>query len=156
MKKLWMIVALLFVPAVVLAQTATSTVAPPTLPEDPGTIIAMLTKAFGDKDWMMVAGLLLTAVIGLARLFGLQKLVPKKHTHWLAGGLALATSVALGLMAHASWWTIITTGVSVGVVAVGGWQLIFEPIRNFLKKKLGGDEAPPKEEEKKDGETGEA
>jgi hypothetical protein len=141
MKKMMILVALLLLPAVALAQVATST-AGAGLTEDPGELLSLLSRAFADKDWMMVAGGLLMLVIAVGNLLGLRKLVPKKYTHWLAGGIAMASSVAVGLMAHASWWAIVSTGVGVGITAIGGWQLVLEPIVKWLRRKLGGDQPP--------------
>jgi hypothetical protein len=144
MRRFLMGLLLLFMPALVLAQTTTSTVAPPIDPSDTLGLVQALTAAFAGGDWMLGAGLLVTLLVGLFKLFGLNKLIPKKHTKWVAGVVAMLLSVAGGLMAHATWWAIITTGVGVGVIAVGGWETILEPIRNWLKKKLGeGDEKPP-------------
>lgn len=143
MKKLLTVLLCMLVPALALAQTVTTstTAAVSPNPEDTFSLIALMATAFKNGDWMLGAGLLLTACIGLARLFGLTKLVPKQHTKWLAGGIAMLTSVSVGLMAHASWWQIISTGIGTGVIAVGGWEVIFEPVRNFLRKKLGSESA---------------
>ena len=140
MKKILMLaVALLFVPSMVLAQAVTATTTSTTALGDPGVIIGLMAKAFQSGDWMLAVGLLLTLVVAGFKLLGINKLVPKQHTKWLAGGLSLVTSVAVGLMAHATWWAIISTGLGAGVIAVGGWEVLLEPVVKFIKKKIGSD-----------------
>lgn len=139
MKRTLWILLLLLVPVIALAQTSTVT-STATLPlEDPGSLLPLIRDAFGDKNWTLAAGLVLSALLGLFKLLGLGKLVSKKNTKWLAGVLALVGAVSLGLIVSASWWAIVTTGVGAGVAAVGGWELIFQPIRDFVKKKLGAE-----------------
>lgn len=136
-KKILFVLLLLLVPALVLAQTATSTtVDPDTLkPEELTGVLALMAKAFSDGNWRLASGLLLTVAVAGFKFLGINKLIPKKHNKWVAGALALATSVAVGLMSGMGWFAIVSTGVTVGVVAVGGWEAILEPLMKWLKGK---------------------
>jgi len=137
----------LVLPAIVLAQTSTTSTAaidPNTLtPESLPGVFEWMARAFKSGDWMTGSGLLLTLAIGAFRALGLNKLIPKKYNKWVAGGIAMLTSVAVGLVAHASWWTIVSTGIGTGLAAVGGWEVIVEPVVKWIKKKLGSSEEAP-------------
>lgn len=125
------------VPAIVLAQTVTSTVVDPNAlkPEELTGVLALMAQAFSDGNWRLAFGLLLTVAVAGFKFLGINKLISKKHNKWVAGGLALATSIAVGLMSGIGWFPIVSTGVTVGVVAVGGWEIILEPFMKWLKGK---------------------
>lgn len=132
---------LIYFTSIALAQTATSTVGldPTSLtPGDLTGVIALMANAFSSGNYMVGSGLLLTVAIAVFKMLGMNKLFHKKHNKWVAGALAMATSVAVGLMAQASWWVIFSTGVGVGVTAIGGWELVLEPIMKWLKRKFPG------------------
>lgn len=135
MKKLF-VLFLLMIPALALAQTATSTVVDPTMVvEELSGVVALMTKAFSDGNWRLGFGLLLTLSIALFKLLGLNKLISKKNNKWVAGGLALVGSLAVGLMSGIGWVAIVSTAVSVGATAVGGWEIVLEPLMKWLKGK---------------------
>lgn len=132
-------------PAAALAQVATTSTS--TVPSidmtDTVGLVRAISEAFVTGDRMLAAGLGITLLVGLFKMLGLNKLIPKQHTKWVAGAIAMALSIAGGLMTHASVWEIVTTGVGVGVIAVGGWEAFLQPVRDWLKSKLGGDVSSP-------------
>ncbi len=157
MRKLSFVFVLLFMPALLWAQTSTtSTVVDPSLvgATEISGVIALMAKAFSDGNWRLAAGFLLTLAVAGFKLLGLNKLIAKKNNKWVAGVLALATSVAVGLMSGVGWLAIASTGLGVGVTAVGGWDLILEPVMKWLKKKWPKRFGwfPTSVEEEKDGE----
>lgn len=155
MKTLTMVLMLLLVTTAALAQAATGTVTSTAALGDPGAMpdqLSWMVNAFKSGDWMTFSGVLLAVVVSGFKLVGLNKLIPKTANKWVAGGIATATSLSVGLVVHASWWVIISTAVGTFFTAVGGYQVVIEPVSKWIKKKLGGGEkaAPPKEEEKAD------
>jgi hypothetical protein len=142
----WALAALVLITlwgTMVCAQVATST---PTF--DPGTLgildldsyTDVAGRAFKSRKWMLLAGLLLTGVIAVVRTFGLAKKIKGEWVPWLTLGISMATSLALGLQQGKSWLTIIVGGLSVGITAIGGWEVFGKLVRNLIrmvKTKLG-------------------
>ncbi len=138
MRRFCFVFVLLLMPALLWAQTSTtSTVVDPSLvgPSEVSGVIALMAKAFSDGNWRTAFGLLLTVAVAGFKSLGINKIFAKKHNKWVAGGLALATSVAVGLMSSMGWLAIVTTGATVAVTSVGGWELILEPLMKGLKEK---------------------
>jgi hypothetical protein len=153
-------VGLLALPAVAAAQEAAATAAATTStivhPGDVNTfaeglgVFKMMIKAFGDKNWALGAALILTLLVTICRFFSVVRKIPKQWVPWIAAALAMATSVAVGLQAGLGAWAITTTGITVGLTAVGGWETLGKLLRGVLRKllpglaaKLFGDTAPP-------------
>ena len=136
MKKVIFILGLLLIPTIAFAQLAkTSTAVAALTPEDLPGLISLMANAFSSGNAMIGSGLLLTLAVAAFKMFGLNKLFHKKYNKWVAGGLAMVTSIAVGLMAQASLWVILSTGVGIGVTAIGGWELLLEPAIKLLKRK---------------------
>lgn len=149
MKKILFVLLLLILPCVALADAGTSstaTVAVPVVsPDAPSALfdaVSTLGKAFSDKNWTLLVAALLTLFIIGARWFELAKKVPAEYVPWVTLLLATGTSVALGLQTKQSLGTILTTGVLVGIAAIGGWESFGKLIRGIIRKLRGSSGAP--------------
>jgi len=149
MKKLLFVLSLLVVPLQAFADAGTSstaTVAMPVVsPDAPSALfdaLGTLGKAFSDKNWTLLVAVLLTLFIIAARWFNPVKKVPAEYVPWVTLALATATSVALGLQTKQSLGTILTTGVLVGIAAIGGWESFGKLIRGIIRKLRGSSGAP--------------
>jgi hypothetical protein len=136
----------------VYAQTETSTQA-----IDPGTVdlggdiiealFSRLELAIQKRSWGLVAGIALAMIVVLARVFGLERFVPAERAPWVKVGLASAIAVSVGLQQGKSWFTILVSGASIGLMAVGASTLATNTgnaIKKRRKKKPKG-EAPKTE-----------
>jgi len=103
------------------------------------TILSTLSNAFRDGDWRMVSGLALTLVMVFARQ--LAPKLPAEYVPWATIGMSMLTSIGLGLQRGESWSTMLVTGFSVGVVAVGGWETLGKLVRGAWRKLRGQDHA---------------
>ena len=138
MKKLLAILAILMVPAIALAQTATSSVVGvgSILSADDGLrVLEMLANAFRSGDWALGSGLLLTLVVAVARMLGLSKRLNKAWVPWATAGMAIAASVGVGLQTDQDWWKIVSTGLLVGLTAIGGWETGGKLVKKVMPKK---------------------
>jgi len=117
--------------AVAYGQTATSSAAPAA--SDFPALIEMMAQAFKGGAWGLGAGLLLTVVVAAADMLNLLKRVPKAAKKWVAMGLAMATAIGVGLTSGTAWMDIVVTAVTTGLTAVGGWEAVFEPIRDKIR-----------------------
>lgn len=106
-----------------LIATASSTVA------DMLPSITAVQDAYASKDWMLLAGLVLTAVVALVRKLGIAAMLSPDQSKWLAVGLSMAGAVGGGLMLGMSWHAILVTGLSTGLVAIGGWETLGKLLR---------------------------
>ena len=118
---------LVTMPSLAFAQVATSTITLPNPGGDPGGFLALLLKAYQDKDWALLAGAILSVVIWALKKFGVLdkiKLGSKWGIRISTLALAVLTSIAIGLIGHQGWQEILKTGVQVAFMAVGGWEFI--------------------------------
>jgi hypothetical protein len=150
-----MTLAGVLLPMLVWAQTTSTTSSVGKVVVDPNAIdtpseafwlIKMMVKAFQDKNWALGAAFVLTAVVAGLRYFEVGKKIPKEWMPWFVGGTAMATSVAVGLYAGLGWLVIVTTGLSVGLMAMGGWSTVGKLITKLINKIRGKKEEPPKAE----------
>ena len=88
------------------------------------TLITDTVGAFGDSNWTLGSGLLIMVLVVLTRRLGLLKKLPKTWMPWAASGLAVLGSIASGLQAGRGWLDIVVTGLTTGLVAVGGWETL--------------------------------
>jgi hypothetical protein len=152
---MWMSMVGLLFPLLVWAQTTSTTSSVGKAIGDPSNldtpseafwVVEMMIKAFKSGHWALFAALILTALVACLRFFEVGKKIPKEYVPWFTGGMASATSVALGLYIGLDWWAIATTGLSVGLMAIGGWETIGKLLKKLLNKIKGGDdkkEDPP-------------
>ena len=130
----------LALPVLVAAQevttTSTTVVAPDASYVEAAKVFGELAiKAFKEKNWAVFSGLLLMALIWVAeRIKLLDKLkLNGEPRAWAIAGIATLGSVGLGLYSGQHWDTILWTGLTVGLVAIGGWNTIGK-----LAERLGG------------------
>jgi len=94
--------------------------------------ISLLVKAVQDKDWSLALGFLMMLLVMLANKFGLKDKVGAKAIPWVAMGLAVASTLGVGLASGVALMDALVQGVLAGVVAIGGWELMF---KHMLKGK---------------------
>lgn len=112
-------------------------------PEQLPGLISAMAGAFKSNDLVVGFGLLLMIVVAVARILGVTKLLDSAHDKWLAAGLAMLTSIGVGLQVRASAMTIISTALGTGLTAIGGWEVIGKAIRDLIAKARSKDTLPP-------------
>lgn len=118
--------------------TTTATVAVTiTSPSDLDTVVALLSRAFADKNWALFAGLSLALVVAALRFFHVSDFLklPDKADKWLAVGLSVATALSVGLQTGQSWPTMAATAVGIAVTAIGSWEAAVKPTRDAVFKR---------------------
>ena len=86
-----------------------------------------LVDAIKSKNWPLAVGLgLMILVFILNKVLNLKEKVGPKALPWIAMGFAVAGTMGTGLIAGLGWVDSIVQGVLAGVVAIGGWELIFK------------------------------
>ena len=123
--------------AVTVSKDADSKV--PTVPiEDVGEFIVLfqdIVMAFKDKDYRLASGLMMSLLVW-GFVFIVRKFKPdlfaselgKKAVPWVSVALSVIIGVAASLVAGLAWWQIILSGVSVGLIAIGGWEALFKHV----------------------------
>jgi len=97
-------------------------------PDDPGAMLKFLINAVRAGKWAWAAGLFLMLLTwGLNRL--LKQKIPKKVLPWLSIGLGMAANVSLSFASGADWLTAIGGGLTLGLVAIGGWEALTKLFR---------------------------
>ena len=133
-------------PSVALAATTSTAVVNPDQINDPGQLLGLfglLGKAFSSKQWLLLAAILLTAAVAGIRMFKVTDKLPSWLIPWATIGLALLTSVAVGLQTGQAWTAIVGTGLAVGVAAVGGWETVGKMVQALIAKIRGASPPPP-------------
>ena len=104
-------------------------------PDQIPALVDAMAQAFGSGSWALGSGLFLTlAVVGL-RMFSVVKRIPKEWVPWTVAAMSLMTSVAIGLQIGKGWWQIATTGLTVALIAIGGWETIAKSLKRLLIKR---------------------
>jgi len=101
----------------ILTQTATA--AADLLPS-----VDSMRDAYESKNWMLLAGLILTGIVALTRKLGLLSMLDAANSKWAAVGIAMLGAVGGGLMLGMAWPVITVTGLSAGLIAIGGWETV--------------------------------
>lgn len=131
MAKLLVILALVFLPAVVFAQVVA--LQPASLPEDPSAILAWFKETHSGHSWGLLIGGVITLLVRLLTLLKpLADKLPPEQTKWLAMGLAMLGSISTGLMAGVAWYKVLADGVQIGAAALGGWEFVLKPLLGKL------------------------
>ena len=127
----------------IFVATSTVVVNPSTVsPDQIPAIIEMMAQAFSGGSWTLASGLFLTLVVVGLRLFSVTKRVSKEWVPWAVSGISLLTYTAVGLQTGQSWWQILTTGLTVALVAVGGWETLAKSAKRLMTK-WGWIKTPP-------------
>ena len=92
----------------------------------PGQEIPALVGAVQSQNWPLSLGILLTVLVTVANRFGLKNIVGPKAVPWVTVGLAVATSVGAALTQGIAVVPALVQGILAGVVAIGGWELVFK------------------------------
>jgi hypothetical protein len=124
-----MFLAVLLVPVVVLAQTATSTTAAP------GDLINTTLEAFKSGSWGVGVGGILMLLMAIGRGIGILKWIPAKAVPWVTLGLASLGAIGTGLIAGSDWLTILQAAFTSGLTAIGGWETFGKLVRDQVRKK---------------------
>lgn len=121
------------------ADAPADAVEPPDVPdigEDVGGFIDELVNAFNAKDWGILAGLIIMALIWILKKF-VWKALPLAALPWVSAGAGVAVAVATGLAAGLIWWKAILNGLTVGAAASGLWSLVGKHVFGKNEKKEG-------------------
>jgi hypothetical protein len=106
----------------------------PAIPETPDAqvpaLVRLLTRAVHEKNWSLMAGVLLTLVVWV-----LRKMLPKLDRKWLpltALVLTFVPAIAVKLMdpAGASWDDIVSALLVIWLTAGGAWASAVQPVRD--------------------------
>lgn len=118
----------------------TSTTSTSTTAGLPSATVGMMTQAFQDKNWTLLAGLLLSAAVfalKTTKILDKIKLGGKWGIRISTVVISTLTSISLGLVTSQSWWLILTTAFGVAAAAIGGWEIIGKMIRDLIAKIKG-------------------
>ena len=99
-----------------------------------------LVDAIQSKNWPLAVGLFLMLLVFAANKLGLKKLVPPKALPWVAMTIAVCGTVGTGLVVGLGWAEALVQGVLTGVVAIGGWEMLFKHVLG--DKKPAADDPP--------------
>lgn len=105
-----------------------------------------VVEAFRSRDWGLLASSVLMLVVVLARQFRLIQRLPAEWVPWATGGLAIATAVALGIEQGQHWTTILSTGLVIGLTAIGMWETVGKSTvaaAHKVREHVTGDLPPP-------------
>jgi hypothetical protein len=111
-------------------------------PEDAVKNVSLLIRAAKNGQWSLFAGLLIMLLIFIANKAGLKEKVGAKALPWICVALGVLSSIGVMLAAGIQVDEAISQGIMAGLVATGGWELIFK----YLFKKKPELHYPEKEE----------
>ena len=88
-----------------------------------------LYQAILSKNWPLAVGLAcLILVFILNKAVNLKEKVGSKALPWIAMAFAVAGTVGAALIGGVGWLNALLQGFMAGVVAIGGWELLFKHI----------------------------
>ena len=114
--------------------TSTTAVATAVTSDEAFSLLGMMAKAFHSHSWMLLSSGALMLLVVCARRFNLMKKVPPAYVPWVTLGMASAVSIAVGLKAGMPLGSVLTTGLLVGMAAIGGWESFAKLARGLLSK----------------------
>jgi hypothetical protein len=116
-------------------------------PKDDAEVVSWVKDAWtalaGGNYKLAAGGILMLALYLLKRLRLLQKFIAADKTKWWAMGLAIATSCAVGLKSGAGWLTIGVTSLTIGLTAIGAWELLGPVVKGLLGSSATTPPPPP-------------
>lgn len=96
-------------------------------------LLEPIAKAGNDNDWALTVAGILTLLVFVVRKTRLMKNVPPEWVPYVTLGTAMALSMSASLAAGASLLSAVTTGLVIGLSAIGGWETIGKLIRRLSK-----------------------
>lgn len=96
-------------------------------------LLEPIAKAGNDNDWALTVAGILTLLVFIVRKTRLMKNVPPEWVPYVTLGTAMALSMSASLAAGASLLSAVTTGLVIGLSAIGGWETIGKLIRRLSK-----------------------
>lgn len=100
---------------------------------DPGAIITGLADAVSGKQYNLLAGFILAALIMVADWINVLRFVPAGAKKWAAAGIAFLMALAAGLTAGLPFATIVGGAVTTAVAAIGSYELILRRFDESVK-----------------------
>jgi hypothetical protein len=91
--------------------------------------ITAIVNSAQDGQWLLFAGLLLTALVQMARALMpvISKKIPKRVMPWIIVGVGVLAAGGGVLCGGGSWQAAIIAGVTVGLGALGTYDLLKGP-----------------------------
>jgi len=108
--------------------------------------ITPIINSAQDGQWLLFAGLLLTALVQAMRALMpvLGKKIPKRVLPWVIVGVGVLAAGGGVLAGGGGWQAAIIAGVTVGLGALGTYDLLKGPGEQ-IGNAVGKDAAPPAE-----------
>ena len=89
---------------------------------------SLIAQAIQDKNWALLAGIILSLLVAFANRFGLKDKVGGKAIPWITSGVAVAGSISAALLAGIPVFEALSQGLLAGVVAIGGWEMLLKHV----------------------------
>jgi len=89
---------------------------------------SLIAQAIQDKNWALLAGILLSLLVAFANKFGLKDKVGGKAVPWVTSGLAVGAAVSAALLAGIPLLEALSQGLLAGVAAIGGWEMMLKHV----------------------------
>ena len=89
---------------------------------------SLIAQAIQDKNWALLAGILLSLLVAFANRFGLKDKVGSKAIPWVTSGVAVAGAVSVALLAGIPILEALSQGLLAGVTAIGGWEMFLKHV----------------------------
>lgn len=139
MRRLLIVLCLIALPCLAIAagtsSTSTSAITSDSVTSDNVVdIVSTMALAFSKRSWALGAGLLLTLIAAWLRAFNFAQKIPVEWMPWAVLGMAMLASIGVGLQSGKRFSTILIGGLSVGVMAIGGWETIGKMVRALIEK----------------------
>lgn len=101
------------------------------VPEDSEAVAdsaSLIAQAIQDKNWALLAGVLLSLLVAFANRFGLKDKVGGKAIPWVTSGVAVAGAISAALLAGIPVLEALPQGLLAGVAAIGGWEMLLKHV----------------------------
>ena len=91
--------------------------------------VGLIKEAIDSGAWGLVVGLILSLLVAVSRRFNVLHFLPSQAVPWATMGLSLAASVAALLVGGVAVGEAILAGITAGLAAVGGWEMLLKHIK---------------------------
>jgi hypothetical protein len=89
---------------------------------------SLIAQAIQDKNWALLAGILLSLLVAFANRFGLKDKVGGKAVPWVTSGVAVAGAISAALLVGIPILEALSQGLLAGVAAIGGWEMLLKHV----------------------------